>query len=208
MLASWRRTPAGIVVPDGLFALVYGDETAAYFLLEVDRGTIPINRTDSEGTSDWRKNIRYKLATYYDGWRGGFHRVIKLLCSALWRRPMAKDDELDLVQEPEEEEEYIQYDIATYPSDYTLSGMQELFGADAARLFRRAVKIDKQSADAHHHLAIALPSRPGEFHPEPLTDPDLILSHHPARATARRLPPSAEPSGSSWHRQLAQAQRR
>ena len=54
----------------------------------------------------------------------------------------------------------------------------------------------------------ALPSRPGEFHPEPLTDPDLILSHHPARATARRLPPSAEPSGSSWHRQLAQAQRR
>src|SRR5271170_1609989 len=41
------------------------------------------------------------------------------------------------------------------------------------------------------------PSRPGEFHPEPLTDPDLILSHHPARVTARRLPPSAEPSGSS-----------
>jgi hypothetical protein len=27
-----------------------------------------------------------------------------------------------------------------------------------------------------------LPSRPSEFHPEPLTDPDLILSHHPARA--------------------------
>ena len=37
-----------------------------------------------------------------------------------------------------------------------------------------------------------LPSRPGEFHPEPLTDPDLILSHHPARAIARRLPPSTE----------------
>jgi len=36
------------------------------------------------------------------------------------------------------------------------------------------------------------PSRPGEFHPEPLTDPDRILSHHPARATARRLPPSVE----------------
>ncbi len=42
-----------------------------------------------------------------------------------------------------------------------------------------------------------LPSRPGEFHPEPLTNPDLILSHHPARVIARRLPPSAEPSGSS-----------
>src|ERR1700721_138692 len=42
-----------------------------------------------------------------------------------------------------------------------------------------------------------VPSRPGEFHPEPLTDPDLNLSIHPARITARRLPPSAEPSGSS-----------
>src|SRR6478736_6322453 len=43
------------------------------------------------------------------------------------------------------------------------------------------------------------PSRPGEFHPEPLTDPDVNLSIHPARVTARRLPPSAEPSGSSWY---------
>ena len=34
------------------------------------------------------------------------------------------------------------------------------------------------------------PSRPGEFHPKPLTDPDLNLSIHPARVTARRLPPS------------------
>src|SRR5258708_12447038 len=41
------------------------------------------------------------------------------------------------------------------------------------------------------------PSRPGEFHPEPLTDPDLNLSIHPARVTARRLPASAEPSGAS-----------
>ena len=44
---------------------------------------------------------------------------------------------------------------------------------------------------------LKLQSRPEEFHPEPLTEPDLILSHHPARAIARRLPPSAEPSGSS-----------
>jgi hypothetical protein len=28
-----------------------------------------------------------------------------------------------------------------------------------------------------------MPSRPGEFHPEPLTDPDLTLSRHPARAS-------------------------
>src|SRR6516162_3140434 len=37
-----------------------------------------------------------------------------------------------------------------------------------------------------------MPSRPGEFHPEPLTDPDLTLSRHPARATERRLPPPVE----------------
>jgi len=36
------------------------------------------------------------------------------------------------------------------------------------------------------------PTRPGEFHPEPLTDPDFNLSIHPARATARRLPPSID----------------
>jgi hypothetical protein len=46
--------------------------------------------------------------------------------------------------------------------------------------------IDEASA------ARGLPSRPGEFHPEPLTEPDLTLSRHPARATARRLPPSIE----------------
>jgi hypothetical protein len=37
-----------------------------------------------------------------------------------------------------------------------------------------------------------LPSRPGEFRPEPLTDPDVNLSIHPARAIARRLPPSTD----------------
>jgi hypothetical protein len=45
--------------------------------------------------------------------------------------------------------------------------------------------------------SVVTPSRPGEFHPKPLTEPDLILSHHPARATAGRLPPSAEIEGSS-----------
>src|SRR6478736_8475820 len=39
-------------------------------------------------------------------------------------------------------------------------------------------------------LSTLMPSRPGEFHPEPLTDPDLTLSRHPARATGEgcRLP--------------------
>jgi hypothetical protein len=53
-----------------------------------------------------------------------------------------------------------------------------------------------------------MPSRPGELHPEPLTDPDLTLSRHPARAIARRLPPSAEDSGSSRLTRLTQARRR
>jgi 2-dehydro-3-deoxy-L-rhamnonate dehydrogenase (NAD+) len=40
-------------------------------------------------------------------------------------------------------------------------------------------------------MIAARPSRPGELHPEPLTDPDVNLSIHPARATPRegcRLP--------------------
>src|SRR5215472_16655812 len=35
-------------------------------------------------------------------------------------------------------------------------------------------------------LAEFLPSRPGDFHPEALTDPDVNLSIHPARATPRK----------------------
>ena len=41
-------------------------------------------------------------------------------------------------------------------------------------------------------LRFHTPSRPGEFHPEPLTDPDVRLSPHPARATQRRLAPSGD----------------
>src|SRR5467141_3083567 len=54
-------------------------------------------------------------------------------------------------------------------------------------------KPDQQAATMRSFL----PSRPGEFHPEPLTDPYVNLSIHTARVIARRLPPSAEPSGSS-----------
>src|SRR5260370_7198398 len=38
---------------------------------------------------------------------------------------------------------------------------------------------------------------PGNFTPSLSQIPDVILSHHPARAIARRLPPSAEIAGSS-----------
>src|SRR5467141_4231617 len=54
-------------------------------------------------------------------------------------------------------------------------------------------KPDQQAATMRSFL----PSRPGEFHPEPLTDPYVNLSIHTARVIARRLPPSAEISGSS-----------
>src|SRR5215813_8718038 len=38
---------------------------------------------------------------------------------------------------------------------------------------------------------------PGNFHPSPSQIPDVILSHHPARAIARRLPPFTKIAGSS-----------
>jgi hypothetical protein len=44
----------------------------------------------------------------------------------------------------------------------------------------------------------ALPAATGNCTPSLSQIPDLTLSRHPARATARRLPPSAEFSGSSW----------
>ena len=54
----------------------------------------------------------------------------------------------------------------------------------------------------------SLPSRPGEFHPKPLTDPDVNLSIHPARVTAPRLPPSADVLGSSQFDPVGPSQRR
>ena len=53
--------------------------------------------------------------------------------------------------------------------------------------------LGSRTAWLGHGLYIA-PSRPGELHPEPITDPDLSLSTHPARATPRKLPPSVRTS--------------
>jgi len=47
----------------------------------------------------------------------------------------------------------------------------------------------------NHPKTKCLPSGPGEFHPRPLTDPDVTVSGHPARTTHRRRLPSAEPGG-------------
>ena len=56
-----------------------------------------------------------------------------------------------------------------------------------------------------------MPSRPGEFHPEPLTDPDLTLSRHPAfgdvgeeynlfgaRVADTKMAPLAVPASYNW----------
>jgi hypothetical protein len=48
---------------------------------------------------------------------------------------------------------------------------------------------------------------PGSFTPSRSQNPDVTLSCHPARATARRLPPSVENLSSSRYR-LALSQRR
>ena len=69
---------------------------------------------------------------------------------------------------------------AAYPP--TLSKMPVIDGAIATRRVRTTT---------------ATPSRPGEFHPEPLTDPDLNLSIHPARAIDEELPPFVKTAGSS-----------
>jgi len=91
------------------------------------------------------------------------------------------------------------------------------FGHRLLRVYKMISGANRSGNDIRFatHSGVALdiapcpkwPSRPGEFHLEPLTDPDLTLSRHPARATARRLPPSVENWSSSCC-QLARSQRR
>lgn len=59
------RLPASLI-PDGLFALAFADETAAHFFLELDRGTMPVVRKGMDRTSFARK-----LQVYLDAWRAG-----------------------------------------------------------------------------------------------------------------------------------------
>ena len=63
-------------------------------------------------------------------------------------------------------------------------------GASPHRLLSDAK--ESSVADSYAH---GTRSRPGEFHPEPLTDPDLNLSIHPARAIRGELPPSRQNRG-------------
>jgi len=58
--------------------------------------------------------------------------------------------------------------------------------------------LDDEGSLGRRRLVVRAPkrrlmlSRPGEFHPEPLTEPYVNLSIHTARVTARRLPPSID----------------
>jgi Replication-relaxation len=52
------------VVADGLFGLAFPDDTASYFLLEMDRGSMPVKRSRFDKTSFQRK-----LKVYWEAWK-------------------------------------------------------------------------------------------------------------------------------------------
>jgi hypothetical protein len=56
------------VIADGLFGLIFPDETAAYFLMEVDRGSMPVVRSNFDRTS-----YRRKLLVYWEAWKQKLH---------------------------------------------------------------------------------------------------------------------------------------
>jgi hypothetical protein len=56
------------VIADGLFGLVFPDDTAAYFLLELDRGSMPVVRSSFERTS-----FNRKLLIYWEAWKKKLH---------------------------------------------------------------------------------------------------------------------------------------
>jgi hypothetical protein len=67
------------VVSDDLFGLVFDDASAAYFLVEIDRGQMPVRRHEKSreefagGKRRMRTYYMHKLATYYHGWRQRRH---------------------------------------------------------------------------------------------------------------------------------------
>jgi hypothetical protein len=56
------------VIADGLFGLVFPGGTASYYLLEVDRGSMPVVRTQFDRTSYNRK-----LKVYWEAWKQNRH---------------------------------------------------------------------------------------------------------------------------------------
>ncbi len=58
-----------------------------------------------------------------------------------------------------------------------------------ANIGLRVSDLAKSKQFYSEKVIILRSSRPGEFHPQPLTDPDVTLARHPARAVHERLPP-------------------
>lgn len=56
------------VIADGLFGLAFPDDTAVYFLLEIDRGSMPVARSSYDRTSYNRK-----LMVYWEAWKKKTH---------------------------------------------------------------------------------------------------------------------------------------
>ena len=73
------REVASSIVADDLFALAFEDGTASYFLVEIDRGQMPVRRHGdsslemADGKKRTRTHFKHKLATYYHGWRQRHH---------------------------------------------------------------------------------------------------------------------------------------
>jgi hypothetical protein len=63
-----KKLGVSSVVADGLFGLVFPDDTASYFLLEMDRGSMPVKRSRFDKTSFQRK-----LKVYWEAWRARRH---------------------------------------------------------------------------------------------------------------------------------------
>lgn len=73
------REVATSIIADDFFGLVFDDGTAAYFLVEIDRGQMPVRRHGDSavelvgGKRRLRTYFKHKLAAYYHGWRQRRH---------------------------------------------------------------------------------------------------------------------------------------
>jgi hypothetical protein len=73
------RDVSASVISDDLFALVFGEGGVSHFLVEIDRGQMPVRRNGVsaeeivEGKRRVRTHYKHKLATYYHGWRQRRH---------------------------------------------------------------------------------------------------------------------------------------
>jgi len=64
------------LIADDLFALRFADDTESYFLVEIDRGQMPVRRHSNVeeevgGKRRMRTHYMHKLAIYWHGWRQG-----------------------------------------------------------------------------------------------------------------------------------------